>query len=107
MPSAQTIYETITPKNKKKRIAIFAIIIGVALLILLLYFLLHDSEKITYTTIKPIKGEITQNVSATGTLSPTNEVEIGSQISGTIYKLYVEVNDVVKKKSDSSRNQSK
>lgn len=97
MPSAQTIYETITPKNKKKRIAIFAIIIGVALLILLLYFLLHDSEKITYTTIKPIKGEITQNVSATGTLSPTNEVEIGSQISGTIYKLYVEVNDVVKK----------
>lgn len=97
MLSAQTIYETITPKNKKKRITIFAIIIGVALLILLLYFLLHDSKKIIYTTIKPVKGEITQNVSATGTLSPTNEVEIGSQISGTIYKLYVEVNDVVKK----------
>ena len=97
MPSTQTIYETITPKSRKKRIILVAIIIGIALLALLLYYLLHDSEKTTYTTIKPIKGEITQNVSATGTLSPTNEVEIGSQISGTIYKLYVEVNDVVKK----------
>lgn len=97
MPQTKTIYETITPKKGKKRIIVFLIIAFIILLIFLLYFLLNDSKKITYTTIKPVKGDITQNVSATGTLSPTNEVEIGSQISGTIYKLYVEVNDVVKK----------
>lgn len=97
MHSTQKIYETITPKNKKKNIIILAIIISIVLLAIILYSVFNDTKKITYETIKPIKGEITQNVSATGTLSPTNEVEIGSQISGTIYKLYVEVNDVVKK----------
>lgn len=97
MSSTQDIYDTITPNKTKKRFILF-IIFGIILLaIIIFYIFMHDSEKITYTTIKPIKGDITQNVSATGTLSPTNEVEIGSQISGTIYKLYVDVNDSVQK----------
>ncbi len=97
MPSSKEIYNTITPKKGKKHIIRIVFIVGIMLFSILLYFLFNDSEKTIYTTIKPIKGEITQSVSATGTLSPTNEVEIGSQISGTIYKLYVEVNDVVQK----------
>lgn len=97
MPSTKEIYDTITPKVAKKKFVILAIIAVVLLAIILFYLFLHDSKNITYTTIKPIKGDITQSVSATGTLSPTNEVEIGSQISGTIYKLYVDVNDSVRK----------
>ncbi len=97
MPSTKEIYDTITPKVAKKKFVILAIIAILLLAIILFYLFLHDSKNITYTTIKPIKGDITQSVSATGTLSPTNEVEIGSQISGTIYKLYVDVNDSVRK----------
>jgi len=36
-------------------------------------------------------------VSATGTLSPVNTVQIGSQVSGTIHRLYADFNDQVKK----------
>lgn len=97
MPSTKEIYDTITPKVAKKKFVILAIIAILLLAIILFYLFLHDSKNIAYTTIKPIKGDITQSVSATGTLSPTNEVEIGSQISGTIYKLYVDVNDSVRK----------
>ena len=97
MPSTKEIYDTITPKGAKKRF-IAVILFGVIMLaITLFYVFFHDSKNITYTTIKPVQGDITQSVSATGTLSPTNEVEIGSQISGTIYKLYVDVNDSVRK----------
>ncbi|GAB0173566.1 efflux RND transporter periplasmic adaptor subunit [Helicobacter trogontum] len=97
MPSTKEIYDTITPKATRTRI-ILLIVFGIALLVIIaLYILLHNSENITYTTIKPIQGNITQSVSATGTLSPTNEVEVGSQISGTIYKLHVDVNDSVRK----------
>ena len=84
MPSTKEIYDTITPKVAKKKFVILAIIAVVLLAIILFYLFLHDSKNITYTTIKPIKGDITQSVSATGTLSPTNEVEIGSQISGRL-----------------------
>jgi HlyD family secretion protein len=41
-------------------------------------------------------GEITQNVSANGTLSPVTLVNVGTQVSGTVRKLHVDFNDVVK-----------
>lgn len=41
-------------------------------------------------------GEITQNVAANGTLSPVTLVNVGTQVSGTVRKLHVDFNDVVK-----------
>ena len=41
-------------------------------------------------------GDITQNVSANGTLSPVTLVNVGTQVSGTVRKLHVDFNDVVK-----------
>src|SRR5690606_25530086 len=39
---------------------------------------------------------LTVTVTATGNLEPRNQVEIGSELSGTIAKVYVDVNDEVK-----------
>lgn len=43
------------------------------------------------------KGEVTQTVSANGTLNPVVLVSVGTQVSGTVRKLYVDFNDPVKK----------
>jgi len=50
-----------------------------------------------YTQVKVRRGDITAVVSATGTLSPVNTVQVGSQVSGTIQHLYADFNDQVEK----------
>ena len=49
-----------------------------------------------FTTIKVGRGDVTQAVTATGTLNPVLNVQVGSQISGIIQKLYADFNSVVK-----------
>lgn len=47
---------------------------------------------------EPLKrGKITQTVAANGTVVPTRTVNIGSELSGTVKQVYVDVNDRVKK----------
>ena len=41
------------------------------------------------------KGDLTQMVSANGTLNPVVLVNVGTQVSGTVNKLYVDFNDKV------------
>jgi HlyD family secretion protein len=43
------------------------------------------------------RGRIVATVSATGTINPVVQVEVGSQVSGTIYKLHANYNDKVTK----------
>jgi HlyD family secretion protein len=43
------------------------------------------------------KGDLVQTVSANGTLNPVVLVSVGTQVSGTVTKLYVDFNDKVKK----------
>lgn len=51
----------------------------------------------TYVTTALRKGNITLTVSANGTLQPTRSVDIGSELSGTVQRVRVDVNDRVKK----------
>ena len=43
------------------------------------------------------RGDLVQTVSANGTLNPVVLVNVGTQVSGTVTKLYVDFNDKVKK----------
>lgn len=43
------------------------------------------------------KGDVTQTVSANGTLNPVVLISVGTQVSGTVLKLHVDFNDKVKK----------
>ncbi len=51
----------------------------------------------TYKTIKIERGTIISNVAATGNLSAVTTVQVGTQVSGTIQKLFVDYNSPVKK----------
>ncbi|MGZ8258081.1 MAG: efflux RND transporter periplasmic adaptor subunit, partial [Methylotenera sp.] len=43
------------------------------------------------------KGDVTQSVSANGTLNPVTLISVGAQVSGRVSKLYVDFNDHVEK----------
>ena len=55
----------------------------------------QDPEK-RYKLANVEQGAITQTVSANGTLNPVVLVSVGTQVSGTVRKLYVDFNDPVK-----------
>ena len=45
-------------------------------------------HKVTYATTTVSKGDISNSVTATGTIEPVTEVEVGTQVSGIIDKIY-------------------
>ena len=49
-----------------------------------------------YRTVAVERGSVVQSVSANGTLNPVVLVSVGTQVSGTVKKLYVDFNDQVK-----------
>lgn len=50
-----------------------------------------------YVTEAVTRGDLTVVVTANGVLQPTNQVDIGSELSGTVARVLVDVNDRVKK----------
>jgi len=50
-----------------------------------------------YVTQPVKRGDISLVITASGTLAPTNQVIIGSELSGTAQEVYVDTNDLVKK----------
>ncbi|WP_282111621.1 efflux RND transporter periplasmic adaptor subunit [Maribacter stanieri] len=82
-------------KNKTK-----IIIGGLALLVLafVAYSFIKgdDSVSIEAKTIAAKKGDVTTMVTATGTIEPINQVDVGTQVSGVVEKVYVDYNSEVK-----------
>ena len=72
------------------------VIIVAGIMALLTVILVFNSKRIKYVT-KPVSKEtITQYVEASGTIKPINTIAVGTQVSGTVAKIYVDYNSVVK-----------
>lgn len=80
--------------TKKKAVIIFLVLAGVGILAA---FVLRSKAPVEYYTAKVEDGEIKQVVEATGTINAVTTVQVGSQVSGAISKLYVDFNSRVKK----------
>ena len=80
---------------KKKVFIVGGIILILAISI---YLFLGKSKKssLILETGKVEIGTIINSVTATGTVEPVTEVEVGTQVSGIIAHLYADYNDVVK-----------
>lgn len=77
------------------------LIIGIAAVVVVaggVWFFTGKSAKggIRLETAKVGRSSISNTVTATGTVEPVTEVEVGTQVSGIIDKLYADYNDVVK-----------
>jgi HlyD family secretion protein len=60
------------------------------------YWEVAQEDAVKYQTGEVTRGDLTQVVTATGQLNPVLLVQVGSQISGNIMKLYVDYNSQVK-----------
>lgn len=54
------------------------------------------AAQISFRTAEATRGDLRVIVSATGTLEPVNQVDVGTEISGTILSVKVDFNDLVK-----------
>src|SRR5213082_782731 len=79
-----------------KRFLPWLIVIGALLLIAFVVRHLRTGGAATYQTAMIMRGPVTQAVTATGTLNPVINVQVGSQVSGNIAKLSADFNSQVK-----------
>jgi len=71
------------------------IVIGLLILLLIVRECRRDND-VSYHTASVTRGPLTQLVTATGTLNPVVNVQVGSQVSGNIQKLFADFNSKVK-----------
>ncbi len=78
----------------KKR---YLIIIGLIITAIISTVLMLKNSSVKYVTKEITKGTITEYVEASGTIKPINTIAVGTQVSGTVAKIYVDYNSQVKK----------
>lgn len=85
-------------KRRTKKRALLLIAFATAVLLTAWLFGKKSSNfpvKISYTTVE--KNDICSGITATGTIEPVTQVEVGTQVSGIISRVFVDYNSVVKK----------
>src|ERR1700680_2950236 len=75
-----------------------SIMVAVVALVLILFVIVRcgRSSSSQFQSASVTRGPITQAVTATGTLNPVVNVQVGSQVSGNIAKLFADFNPQVK-----------
>jgi len=84
-------------KRNAMRIAALALVAGIALGTGLWLMRGKTAAQPNYVTEPVTRGKLSVTVTANGTLAPTRTVNIGSELSGTVSRVLVDINDVVKK----------
>ena len=81
----------------KKKIVTYLVIAAVVVVALLFVFGGKSGmPKVEYVMAKVETTDISTTVTATGTIEPVTSVDVGTQVSGIVSKLYVDYNSVVK-----------
>jgi len=86
------------PKTKLRRLRpalMVAVLAAAALLLYLAFGSGGSNDGVNYVTEPVTKGDLTVTVTATGTVQPTNEVEISSELSGIVRNVLVDYNSSV------------
>lgn len=83
--------------KKATKIVLWTVIAILAVAVALLLLLRkEDKQMLVYQTTTLAPTSISSSVTATGTVEPVKQVEVGTQVSGIISKIYVDFNSVVK-----------
>lgn len=81
---------------KKLIFIIIAILAGLGVGAYFLFFAGDKNNIVVVSTQPVVLGSITNAVTATGTIEPIQQVEVGTQVSGEVKKVYVDYNSEVK-----------
>lgn len=69
----------------------------IAIMGLAAVFSCSEPNAVSFSTEKVTRQDISTTITATGTIEPVTKVEVGTQVSGIISKIFVDYNSVVKK----------
>ena len=83
-------------KLRKKRLVWWTAGIIVLLLLVLLFTRKDKKQDYTFSTASVSRGSVSNIITATGTIEALKTVEVGTQVSGEISKIYVDYNSQVK-----------
>ncbi|MGD9489578.1 MAG: efflux RND transporter periplasmic adaptor subunit [Calditrichaceae bacterium] len=82
----------------KKKIFVGLVVLAIAIIV---YLIINSSigtgNTTEFQTGEIKRGDVENTISSSGTLSPVTTVEVGTQVSGTIAKVYADFNDKVRK----------
>lgn len=85
------------PRLSRRQLVVYAAIAAVLLaLVVWLAALRESGSDVRYVTEPVVRGDLTVIVTATGSVQPTKHVDISSELSGTVRKVHVDFNSVVK-----------
>jgi HlyD family secretion protein len=99
-PGLGALLDEPTAKPWYRRPMLWAAVVAVLLLLgALAWWWTHRAANAapSYTTQPVTRGNLTLSVTANGTVQPTRSINIGSELSGTVLKVNVDVNDAIKK----------
>ena len=86
------------PKYKKYfKSSIIVLVAAIVVFFGYKYFTTEKKASIAAQTVKLSKQNVTTSVTATGTVEPVDQVDVGTQVSGIINHIYADYNSPVKK----------
>lgn len=80
----------------KKYVIVGSILLVILALVAYKFINGEDAVVMEAKTVKAKKADVTTLVTATGTMEPITQVEVGTQVSGVVEKIYVDYNSEVK-----------
>jgi len=93
----QTLGLGVQRRHHFVRWTVLLLVLVVAAMVLRAYLGEEQTAAPQYKSVEAHRGELVVTVSATGNLEPVNQVDVGSEISGTVKSIKVDYNDRVKK----------
>jgi HlyD family secretion protein len=85
------------PRRRRRGLIAFAVVAAIAAIAGTSYYVLNANPTTSYVTTDAVRGPLVVRVSATGTLQPEDQVDVGAEISGRLDRVAVDFNDKVTK----------
>jgi len=82
---------------KKKWIIFLVMFILLLIIARVIYSAIFKNGQVEYQFVDLTRGDLENTISSTGTINPVTKVEVGTQVSGILDRLYVDFNDRVSK----------
>lgn len=96
-PNPQQLEELLEPRPGRRKYVLIAALLGLAALATMLIVMIGRPTATRYETATIERRDLVATVSATGKLVPTDQVDVGSEISGIVADVRVDTNDRVAK----------
>jgi HlyD family secretion protein len=83
--------------KKKQGIIWIAVAIALAAIVVAVMVFIKREPAVQYRTAEVRRGDLSVEVTATGSISPRTTVQVGTQVSGTVSRMFADFNSQVKK----------